>query len=241
MLHTDERRRIRLDLSLRGYAALAAGSLSLAPALEEPRRRFVEEWENLCEDRFMGDGGRYRQRRYGRFLLEAASGALQFLEGTSIYQSLEDNPLNGGVLRTFEQLTPEFRSNPFLLALVAFDYANLPLGPEDPGRWTVGVHQIRITAQPREVAKPSPEGIHIDAERFTVQHLVGRHNVTGGLFSAYDQQRSPVFEWLQHDQFDSVYFTGETLHGASPIRSSDGRNPGCRDILLIDFDPFVDG
>lgn len=218
----------------RGYAALPAEELAPPPELEAARRAFLASWDELCQDRFMGDGGTYRFRRYGRFQL-APGGSLEPLPGSSIYQSLEDNALNGGVVRTFAPLLPEIAANPFLHYLIRFDFARLPIDPAVT--WVVGVHQLRILARPGELGHPTPEGIHIDGEAFTVQHLIGRHNVEGGVFRAYDADRRPIYEWLQSRPFDSLFFTNRLLHDATPVACQDPRAPGRREILLIDFDP----
>lgn len=238
MPSTRQQQRIRSELASRGYAALSSGELALEPELLAALEELLQGWDALPEDRFMGDGGRYRTRRYSRFRLDRETGELSSLSGTSIYQSREDNPLNGGLVRTFEPLDEGTRANPFLRGLVWFDFTSLPIGPDRPRYWAVGVHQVRITAAPGVGGKPTPEGIHIDGEEYTVQHLFRRENISGGTFTAYDADRRPVFEWLQTERLDSVFFTGTTLHDATPVESADGSTPGRRDILLIDFDPI---
>lgn len=235
---TQEQDRLRSELAACGYAALTSQALDVEPELASALAELLRAWDGLPEDRFMGDGGRYRTRRYSRFRLDRHTGDLTEIEGTSIYQTREDNPLNGGVVRTFEPLEPSTAANPFLRRLVWFDFTALPVGPERPRFWAVGVHQVRITARPGAEGRPTPEGIHIDGEEFTVQHLFRRENVAGGIFRAYDRERRPVFEWLQTEPLDSVFFSGATLHDATPVVSADGTNAGRRDILLIDFDPI---
>jgi len=223
----------------RGYAALSADELQLPSELESSRQALLTSWDGLCQDAFMGDGGTYRFRRYGRFRLRPQDGALEPLEGSSIFQSLEDNPLNGGVVRTFAPLLPETAANPFLHYLIRFDFARLPIEPAQTDSWVVGVHQLRILARPGEVGHPTPEGIHIDGEAFTVQHLIARHNIEGGVFRAYDAERRPIYEWLQTRAFDSLFFTGRLLHDATPVTCREPHEPGRREILLIDFDPYL--
>ncbi len=217
----------------RGYAALPAEELAPPPELEPAREALLATWDDLCQDPHMGDGGTYRYRRYGRFRLQGST--LEPIEGSSIYQSLEDNPLNGGIVRTFAPLLPEVAANPFLHYLVRFDSASLPIDRALP--WTVGVHQLRIVARRGELGHPTPEGIHIDGEAFTVQHMIGRHNIVGGVFRAYDAERRPVYEWLQTRPFDSLFFTNRLWHDATPVACQDPQLPGRREILLIDFDP----
>jgi hypothetical protein len=102
----------------------------------------------------------------------------------------------------------------------------------------VGVHQVRIVARGQSTGLPTPEGIHRDRERFTFQHFMARHNVVGGEFRAYDQQKTLCFAWLQEDCLDTVMFEGTTWHSATPIAARDPHGEGYRDIFLIDFDRY---
>lgn len=212
-----------------GYASLARDEW-VRPQVEG-EAELLACWSDLQPDRFMGDGGSYRLRRFSRFRWRPGAERLQCLDDSSIFQTRADNSLNGGQLRRFEPLTPEAARNPFLLALVAADAARLELPERD---WNVGVHCVRILARPGEAGLPTPEGIHRDAELWTVQHMIERHQVTGGTFSAYDEERRPCFHWKQLQLWDTLFFGGNLWHSATPVYSSAG---GHRSILLVDFDP----
>lgn len=225
------------ETRLRGFAAVPASEFVLTAATQRQLQQLKRAWNDLPADRHMADGGRYRFRRYSRFRLDRAGRSLEPLEGNSIFQSRADNPLNGGVTRTFEPLHPSTAESQFLRDLIWLDFALLPTeGVQD---WIVGVHQVRILATPQEHGKPTPEGVHIDAEKFTVQHLIERKSVEGGVFYAYDREKRPVFSWCQTETLDSVYFTGQTWHSATPIETR--ARAGIRDILLVDFDPLLVG
>ena len=225
----------RLDAA--GYCPVPRVELQWNPSLEEARKALQASFLELVRDPFMGDGGRYRRRRFSRFRLQSSDLSLSPMAGTSIHQTLQDNPLNGGVTRTFEPLTAEVSQNPFLRELIKFDFLQLPVSRTAP-EWVVGVHQVRIEAGAGNPGKPTPEGIHVDSEAFTVQHLFGRENIRGGEFVAYNTQKEPVFRWLQEEVLDSVFFTGTTYHSATPIAVDDSSRKGYRDIFLIDFDPI---
>ncbi len=226
---------ISVELGYQGYCPVARESLSWTSQLEASLGALRGSFEGLVQDRFMGDGGCYRKRRFNRFLLDPQGEQLSLLEGTSIHQSIEDNSLNGGRTRTFEPLLPEVLENPFLQSLIRFDFRQLTAPVDRP--WVVGVHQVRIEARPGSEGRPTPEGIHLDSEAYTVQHLLARQNVEGGEFRAYDQRKKPVFSWLQTEPMDSIFFVGTTYHSASPIQVERG-DFGYRDIFLIDFDPY---
>lgn len=200
-------------------------------------------FEELVQDIQMGDGGRYRFRRYSRFKMtrkERGSLSLEDLRGNSIHQSLEDNPLNGGVTRTFEPLSQVLVESAFLRELIAQDAELVAaLDPDFVSRpVAVGVHQVRIVAVGKAEGKPAPEGVHRDAERFTFQHFWARRSVEGGEFVAYNQEKTESFRWLQRERLDSVLFLGTTWHSATPIVCEAGAESGYRDIFLVDFDPM---
>ena len=221
---------VAAELERQGWSAVPA-ALWPVPA-ESGEADLVASWEELVPDGHMADGGSYRFRRYSRLLW--SDGRLDCLEGNSIYQELVDNPLNGGVQRTFAPILPEVLANAFLRAIVARDAQALELS----GDWQVGVHCVRIRARLSRPGLPTPEGIHRDAETYTVQHLVARQRVRGGVFTGYNEEKRPVFHWLQLQRWDSLYFQGKLWHSATPIESDED---GYRDILLIDFLKFPAG
>ena len=227
-----------------GYRAFKAEEVlaALSAHAKQEWTSVAESFERLIQDRQMGDGGRYRYRRFSRFMATVEDGevGLEHLEGSSILQSIEDNSLNGGVKRTFEPLEAEISSGLLLRELIAHD---IRVVQSVDGRLfekpvVVGVHQVRIVALPESLGKPTPEGVHRDAEAYTFQHFWHREGIQGGEFSAYDENKNQVFRWLQTERLDSVLFTGTTWHSASPISCSRGSEPGYRDTFLIDFNPI---
>jgi hypothetical protein len=215
------------QLATWGFIALPADLWE--PPQVEGEQALLDSYKALVQDTHMADGGTYRYRRYSRLLWQ--EGRLRPLSGHSIYQELKDNPLNGGVQRTFAPLQAALLDNPYLQAVVLKDAGHLGL----TGDWQVGIHCVRILARPARPGLPTPEGIHRDAERYTVQHLLERKQVRGGVFTAYNESKQPVFHWLQLQRWDTLYFTGSLWHSASPVESEQG---GHRDILLIDFEPL---
>lgn len=227
-------------LKQNGYGALPAAQVraALPPALLSGLDELRSSFSELIQDQFMADGGTYRFRRYSRFRLEL--GRITPLAGHSILQSRDENPLNGGVLRTFAPLQASVAQHPLLHALILHDAGvagdccpDLFVGPVQ-----VGVHQVRIVAKGQDFGQPTPEGIHLDGESFTFQHFFQRNNASGGEFRAYDQAKRPLFSWLQEECLDSVVFRGTTWHSATPIKKHPDAIEGHRDIFLIDFDPL---
>ncbi len=227
-----------------GYCALPSTcvmqNLSSQALAELPK--FLTGFEELPQDRFMNDGGTYRYRRFSRLRLERVDSEWIWepLSGNSILQTLEDNPLHGGLLRTYPPLTSWTLTSNLLAELVALDRSLACTWDPDlfQGPVAVGIHQVRIVAQQDRLGHPTPEGIHRDSERFTFQHMMARVGVQGGEFRAYDESKCQVYSWLQEESLDSVAFLGTTWHNATPIVCEEGRDIGYRDILLVDFDPL---
>jgi hypothetical protein len=85
-----------------GFAFAPAAALQQALGAVDPEEweDFARSWNDLGDDRYMADGGRYRRRRFAAF-----NGSAQGFERKPHqphYQSREFNPLNGGIDRWFE-------------------------------------------------------------------------------------------------------------------------------------------
>ena len=209
----------------------------------DSREIFVSDWDTLKLDLHMADSGSYRLRRYGVFEINQASMKLTYQSNSTFYQSLETNPLNGGINRNFSELLKSTIENHFLHALMRLDFKSLPSSITSKNiLWKIGVHQIKITSYPGFPGSPTPEGIHRDDEAFTVQHLIHRHNISFGENLFYGEGKIPSLNakirLLQKDFFDSYYFDQSVWHSVSPVESLDGINEGYRDVLLLDFSPI---
>ena len=220
------------------FALVPAHKFSFSSSLRKSRKQFSRAWDHLKLDPYMADRGRYRFRRYGLFNLSTITGRLNYIPDASFYQDININPLNGGKHRRFASLTKESVGNLFLQELMLFDLAQLTSTTSVKVDWLIGVHQIRIIAMPGVSGNPTPEGVHRDDETYTVQHLIKRHNIDGGVNYFYGSESEPerhpsVMKQLKY--FDSYYFDHTLWHDVSPIILNMHGNEGYRDILLIDF------
>ncbi len=233
---------IQSELKNPGYSVVPADKIQISEELNKEKKIFFKDWSGLELDQFMNDGGKYRLRRYGRYSLNSESESLLFQGDVDYFQSKYLNELNGGEVRKFAPLCKETVDNRFLHELIIFDFSQLPLRDELKNQmFNVGVHQIRILAEPGKQGQPAPEGIHKDGEMFTVQHLVERNNIEGGQNAAYDNDKNLIATWMQSKHFDSYYFEDDAIyHSVSQITSKDKSCIGYRDVLLIDFDPIKD-
>jgi hypothetical protein len=228
---------VRCDLAARGFAWIPRAAWSVGPDLAGHWQRLCPDWDRLELDRYLQDGARFRLRRYGRYRWSPAEDALTALAPEAYFQPADENAYAGGVAREFAPLLPDTVDNPFLHALVRLTFACLPVsGAAREAPWEVRVHQIRIVAAPGEPGLPAPEGIHQDGTDFLTLHLVRRANVVGAETTIYDLERRLIAHHMMQEPLDSFILEDPRVwHGVTPVHSADGRTPGTRDLLGIDF------
>lgn len=196
---------------------------------------FKSFWTRLTLDQHMGDGGRYRLRRYGRCLCNRATG-LHTLPHGPYQQSLAVNPLNGGVNRHFDPLEPEFLAHPLLHNLLFGLVSTLDALKTSPATWRVDLHPYRILALGDTPGKPSPEGLHRDGVDYIVSLLVHRQNVEGGATTLCDPQGRPLTRRTLLEPMDLVLADDLACrHDVSPVQAIDPSRPGFRDVLVLAF------
>jgi hypothetical protein len=228
---------VRRALADRGFAWIPRAAWSLGPSLEPDWQRLTEDWDHLELDRYLQGGGKFRLRRYGRYSWSPADDALAALPYEPYFQPEDENAYAGGIVREFAPLLPGTVDNPFLHALVRTIFEWLPVAAARQGKtWEVRVHQIRIVASPERPGLPAPEGVHQDGTDFLTLHLVRRRNIVGGESTIYDLDRKPLHQGTLREALDSLILEDpRVLHGVTPVHSADGRTPGTRDLLGLDF------
>ncbi|MGA0601904.1 2OG-Fe dioxygenase family protein [Caulobacter sp. KR2-114] len=226
------------ELAVAGYARLA-GTQTLAllgaPAAED-WARFAASWDDLGQDLFMADGGRYRRRRFATF--EVVAGVATRKPHQPHFQSRDFNRLNGGVQRWFEPVTDAVADGPVLQAIFARCGALFTAASGRPARqpWHVELHQFRIEATPDAEGRPTPEGLHRDGVDWVFVMLVGRRNVAEGVteIGAADGRRLGRFTLTEPG--DGIFLDDRrVLHGVTPITPIDPAAPGHRDALVVTF------
>jgi hypothetical protein len=170
----------QVDAALRerGQAVLDAAGLhallGAAPGALDAWRGF---WDRLPPDAHLRDGGRYRQRRHGSFVVEA--GQVCQAPHRAHWQPVEYNALHGGIERWFEPLVPAVAQDIHwarLLVSLADRATRLRgLGQQD-ARWYIEAHPFRIDTA-GGLGRPTPEGAHRDGVDLVAVVLVGRHGV----------------------------------------------------------------
>jgi hypothetical protein len=206
----------------------AAGSLADWPAFER-------SWDDLPLDEYMADRGRYRRRRHAVYAADV-SGAIRRAPHQPHYQSLDYNPLNGGIERWFAPVLPAVGEGPSLATILDFCRGLFGGLAPDARRWRIEVHQFRIEAGPGEAGQPTPEGLHRDGVDYVLVLLVRRRNIASGTTSIHDLERRELGSFTLTHPFDAALVDDRRVyHGVTPVEPLDPGAPAYRDVLVVTF------
>lgn len=197
---------------------------------------FADSWNTLELDKYMADGGRYRRRRHAVFGTDPSSDAIVRQPHQPHYQSLEYNPLHGGIARWFEPIAPEIGDGPTLRTVLAFCRAMFEMLAPETRRWHIEVHQFRIEARRGIVGRPTPEGLHRDGVDYVLVLLVNRRNIASGTTSIRALDGRELGHFTLTDPFDAALVDdGRVAHGVTPVEAIDPVQPAYRDVLVVTF------
>lgn len=189
-------------------------------------------WDDLPHDPHLRDGGRYRRRRHGCFVVEPAQ--VRAVAHRAHWQPIEYNALHGGFHRWFEPLSPEVTRLPAFEALLrAFGGVASALCGARP--WFVEAHAFRIDTA-GGIGRPTPEGAHRDGVELVVVMLLARVGVKGGETRVFDAhgptgQRFTLTEPLCAMLLDD----NRVIHESTPIQPLDPHRVGYRDTLVLTY------
>ncbi len=198
---------------------------------------FARSWEDLGPDRFMADGGTYRKRRFA--CLQATMNGLRVKPPQPHYQTLANNPLNGGVERVFLPVDVDIALHPINRAVVETCrrmFEDADQAAVRPRSWHVEMHQFRIEARPDVTGEPTPEGLHRDGVDWVLVLMIRRANVDGGITTIADKARRPLAEASLSEPCDaSLVDDRRVFHGVSSVTPLDPSRPAWRDVLVLTF------
>ena len=223
-----------------GFSWISGKQYYLTETMQDSWCEMRSAWDRLVSDRYLSDGGSYRERRMGKYHFFPSRDRLEKQDVEGIYyQATSINATNGGVKRKSGPLEPAFANNPLLHSLIRLYYTLLPVPDEwHEQSWLIYVHPFRILADSNMVGYPTPEGIHRDGHLFTVQIFVCKENVVED--SAESQiwsqdERSLLFAKTFQYPLDTLVINDERVkHYVTPLFAS-GSGRGKRDIFTINF------
>ena len=187
----------------------------------------------LPPDAHLRDGGRYRRRRHGSFVVDGA--AVSAVAHRAHWQPLAYNALHGGIERWFEPLSHE------LVADAAWDGLLAALGRcasalRGVQRWFVEAHAFRIETGDEGIGRPTPEGAHRDGVDLVAVILVARHNVKGGETRVFDARGPQGLRFTLAEPWSVLLLDDErVIHETTPIQPLDASRPAQRDTLVLTY------
>jgi hypothetical protein len=196
--------------------------------------RFSDSWDDLVIDNYMADQGRYRKRRHAVYSISAA-GAIERQPAQPHVQSLEYNPLNGGVERWFEPIREDVGKGATMRCILGWCaqlFSELMPGMD----WHVEVHQFRIEARVGEAGEPTPEGVHRDGVDYVLVLLIDRENIESGTTTihAHDGRLLGSFT-LTHALDAALVDDARVFPGVPAVTPFDPGKPAHRDVLVVTF------
>jgi len=197
--------------------------------------KFTSFWDDLLLDKYMGDGGRYRYRRYSQFNYNNDTRAVNLLKHEAYQQSQMANYLNGGFKRYYEPIEEQFLSNHFFISFIEW-LGNAYSKVTGHSQWNVKLHPYRIRAD-IEKGQPSPEGIHRDGVDFVCTFMIRKCNAVGGETVITDNQKNPITRLTMENPCDIVVGNDNaTMHGVSSVSAINPDKPcAYRDVLVVAF------
>ncbi|MFP2956687.1 2OG-Fe dioxygenase family protein [Myxococcus sp. 1LA] len=218
-------------LSARGYAVLTREGLCELAGIESPALEGLRDsWDDLPQDGFLRDGGRYRSRRHSCFMVDGAS--VTQVPHRAHWQPVEYNALHGGLERWFEPVRPDIVSQPVWAGLIRGIAACCSqLKGERP--WYVEAHQFRIDTTDG-IGRPTPEGAHRDGVDFVAVLLVGREGIKGGETRVFEAHGPNGLRFTLTEPWSALLLDdARVIHESTPIQPQEG--PGHRDTLVLTF------
>jgi hypothetical protein len=216
-----------------GYAVLDAASLSrLSGVAPLQLRSWQSLWQDLPADPHLRDGGHYRKRRHGSFIVDGAR--VEAVPQRAHWQPLDYNALHGGIERWFEPLPDTLLHDPAWAQLLGAlgGCASALRGTQ---RWYVEAHPFRIDTGAEGIGRPTPEGAHRDGVDLVAVILVARHNVKGGETRVFDARGPQGLRFTLAEPWSVLLLDdARVIHESTPIQPL-GAGSAQRDTLVLTY------
>lgn len=214
-----------------GFATLLGADVDRADPLA-PLRPY---WNDLPRDEHLKDGGRYRFRRHGSFVVDA--GDVRAVPHRAHWQPVDYNALHGGIERWFAPLEDALAAEPLWKRLLSScskgaDAVARARG-EAPGPWFVEAHAFRITTADG-IGRPTPEGAHRDGVDQVAVILIDRVGIKGGETRVFDADGPNGQRFTMSEPGTALIIDdARTIHETTPIQPLEPGGEGHRDTLVL--------
>ncbi len=191
------------------------------------------DWENLPEDAFLKDGGRYRFRRHSSFTV--AGGEVQQVPHRAHWQPVKYNALHGGMERWFAPMLASTTEQVVWRQLVsALAHLSQQLfASQALSTCYVEAHQFRIDTA-NGIGRPTPEGAHRDGVDLVAVFLVGRRNIKGGETRIFEASGPGGLRFTLTEPWSLMLLDdARMIHESTPIQPLENGSNGTRDTLVV--------
>ncbi|MFK0691139.1 2OG-Fe dioxygenase family protein [Mesorhizobium sp. IMUNJ 23033] len=225
-----------------GFCYLKGDEFILTNEEKAELAKVQDHFAVLPRDPYGQASNRYRQ--FSRYLLIPFAGLLiPRPERTPTYrQHAAFNDEAPDLARQFEAIPGRFLSSDLIRALIVHDFQNSPFDEHSLSLpFEVGLHFIRLQAEPDKPGIAVPNRLHKDGEPFTWIHLINRSGVTGGENIVTDNEQANVLcEAILNSPLDTIGIVDDQVwHQVKPVYAEAHVRMGFRDVVLVDFTPMV--
>lgn len=216
-----------------GWAVLEPAGLARLAGIEpEAWQAWLPLWNDLPPDRHLRDGGAYRRRRHGSFVVQGAQ--LMPVPPRAHWQPLEYNALHGGFERWFEPLPQALVADPAWRALLG-GLARAAEMLHGPARWFCEAHPFRIDTT-GGIGRPTPEGAHRDGVDLVAVLLVARQGVKGGETRVFEAEGPAGQRFTLVEPWSALLLDdARMIHETTPVQPLVPGLPGWRDTLVLTY------
>ena len=227
-------RDINGELARRGYSLMRAAELHMSDEMMQDWLSLSIDFASLPPAEHSPGSDEQIFRRFGRLRFSPESGELARLPRQDDSEGADISPATGGNCQRLPPLLDTSFENPFLRALIRFDFACFPLaGPMLLEPWELHIQLIRVKAGQDESA---PERMHRDGARFLSVYLTELVNAHGGEVSIYGRKRQLLAQFRLERVLDSYRLDLSRLRpAADPIQPVDPAHEAMRSILTFAY------
>jgi hypothetical protein len=233
-------RALREQIRRDGYAFVPAAQMAAlfsattrSTAWNDDWQRFASSWNDLVLDTYLPEGHRYRLRRHATLSARAGLTRARIEPHRPHYQSLDYNPLAGGIERWFEPIERDVIEGASMQRILAFCCELF--GAFKPAvDWHIECHQFRIEARRDAPGQPTPEGVHRDGVDYVLVLLIDRANIASGTTTMHDLAGRQLGSFTLSAPLDAALVDDARVkHGVTPVEPVDPAQPAYRDVLVV--------